>query len=456
MSTRSSDESGVALITALLAVIIVGAVAVVVTQTALTNVRATGAARDHQDALHNAEAGADLVVAQMNQNRDWNTGHDVDEVDINDPDAMRDWAIEEALDAYDLVEDGDEPGPSASWEDGEFGIGLRPQVDDEPIDEIYGVGIREGRGRQIRVVEYELTDLPFTPGAAILTNGDLSIGNNGDISGVAGSVHSNANLFLENNITIEGTATASGDECVANNGVEIGPDGNGPCQANTERRTIPDIRAHDFYELRHDHPDEWYDLCPTDGTVREPAADGAEPCSGTTTSDTQDWSFKNGTWDLANNATPEGVFYVDGADVEIANNVSMSEATLLVAGEQTGDGSCDNRSSGNVEIKNNITIDPLLENLSIVADGDVLLKNNLGGNGSVIAGEQVEVKNNAKSGSGGGGGVIIARDCNLQSLYSSDLVKTNALKNNLELSYDGETVIEGVPDGLRVSSWTEL
>lgn len=105
---RLHDERGAALVTALLAVLVIGGIAAVLIAMAQTNLRATGAARDQEHALRTAEAGALDIATQA-------------------------------------LEDGD-TGANLASADRNFSYGNRP-VDGagNPLDVIFGAGSVDGR-----------------------------------------------------------------------------------------------------------------------------------------------------------------------------------------------------------------------------------------------------------------------------------------------------------------------
>jgi len=89
---RAGGEDGFALVSALLAVVVLVGLSLTFVAMAITEVRATGASRDQEHAVHVAEAGADRVIARVNAVYAYTTGHPWTTAAASDP---RAWAIEQ-------------------------------------------------------------------------------------------------------------------------------------------------------------------------------------------------------------------------------------------------------------------------------------------------------------------------------------------------------------------------
>ncbi|MGH3442633.1 MAG: hypothetical protein ACRDUY_11450, partial [Nitriliruptorales bacterium] len=139
MRDRLRDETGVALIFALLSAVILGGVAVLFLATTVNEIRFTGAARDIEIALHVAEAASDEVVARVNREEDFATtwsGGDItlDDGTLASDESTRDW-VEAMADL--LAADGVDP--VVTGRTGEA-YGIRP-VDGsgDPRDMVFGI-----------------------------------------------------------------------------------------------------------------------------------------------------------------------------------------------------------------------------------------------------------------------------------------------------------------------------
>jgi hypothetical protein len=446
MSTdRVRDDSGVALITALLAAIVLGGVAVVIFASAQTNLEVSASTRDFDDAIHTAEAGADLVVDAMNADDGYSTGH------ATPVGSERAWAVEQAMAAYEDAAERDLE-PHESLHDGHFAYGMRiagDPADPDANDRVYGVGIVEGREQHVRAVVYEVADNPFNPEHAVLTQGPLEFSGGPDVTGDAGAVHSNTDLELGGNSNyIEQTASSSGscDPGQATIGV-------GGCQSYQPEINIPPIDARYFYPQHVDHEDVWYDLC-RDGTVRRPSAGG--PCQGTNvvaTGSLMGWEHQSNQhrWSRSGNASLTGIFYVHERNVRITGQQDLEGVTIFVEkADDTVGGS-----SGNFYAGGGTQWTPYLPAVSLVADRDIQMSGSTE-SGAVIAGEQVDWGGNLGAAGAGAFGILIAQDLgpNNGNTPGSPISK-NRVHGNIHVTYNGDVTLP-VLDGLRVAAWNEL
>src|SRR5690606_15185807 len=119
------DERGVALITALLAVLILGGLSVVFVNRATTESRASSVSQNHETAIHTSEAAADVVIAQLNLSSDYVT-LDRSSAEVPAPSATTDVRVW----ARDLVE---EMRETPTWVEGDAGesFAVRPVADGE-------------------------------------------------------------------------------------------------------------------------------------------------------------------------------------------------------------------------------------------------------------------------------------------------------------------------------------
>lgn len=423
---RLSDESGAALITAMLAVIILGGAAVALVATGISQTQAVGQATDFEQAVHLAESGADVVVAQVNANPNYTTTSAPVTGD------ERAWALSQR------------PATMPVTQGRGYAYGVRSS---SRPGAVYGVGSVDGRREHVRVVKYTLTSDPFTAGQGLLTGGNLLIEGNAVISGSGAGAHSNGNLRLDGNAVIEGDATASGTYQRTGNAVAGTNSG-----AGRPVVPIPQFTARTFYSLHTSYPDQWVDLCP-DGKIRRPAATG--PCTGTQIpgSTWNGWRLESGSWKLKDRSTtgPNAVVYICGRNAEVEGNTSQ---TVTVIVEQAAAGSCGLTSagtasnSGNVKISGNTTLRAHMGGVQIVADRDLLIEGNTTLYGFLGAGEQIAILGNSSLGVSG---AVIARGV----ANASSKVIANILLGNAKIHYDGGLTLP-ITMGNRVGTWNEL
>jgi PilX N-terminal len=72
VSSCAADEKGIALLVALMSILLLGALAMTLALTALTETRVSSNYRDGVEALYAAEAGVERVILDLNRIEDWN------------------------------------------------------------------------------------------------------------------------------------------------------------------------------------------------------------------------------------------------------------------------------------------------------------------------------------------------------------------------------------------------
>lgn len=313
MSQTRTDQSGVAMITALFAVAILGGLAVLFVATSVNQLRFTQNEREWERALPTGEAGIDHTILELNQDKDFygNPAADpstsqVPVYDPNDPpEDERAWAIDmtdgedpgtaEDPGAFTLTDVADgqvgafRPRPPNAAEGGSFEPELEDCEDPEfaennqhicGVNAIFAVGYIPDRATalagdgEIRVVRIDYTQARFKPTHALASGGncDMTSGEvRGEFSGdvycdndIADGVRGDYDPILDwgNTAKVEGKLTATGD---------IDPDpairaescnfedscANGTVGEFEERAThqqLPSIDVRDFYSLNHELP----------------------------------------------------------------------------------------------------------------------------------------------------------------------------------------------------------
>jgi len=458
----AAGEEGLALPLTLLALMIVTASCLVVVGVAVAQTVATDVNRAYVSALPMAEAGLELVKAQLATQPALVTTATGTPPLPTAPADQRSWALarfEEARTAGTLVA---VPGGSA--------LGLRPRDDQgKPAMTVLGVGESAGGRTRIRVVALDIEGWPgagptatpspsatpsptpspsptatpspspsptptggsFTVNRAILTAGNLTMASNAVIS--SGGVHANGN-FAAVLTTVVNPATASGTRTGCN-GITCGPASGG---SGVPAMTLPDIRARNYWDRFATTTAGWYDLCT--GQVRLPAVTG--PCTGTVTAPGGwAWTASSRTWTLGGNQILSGVYYAHEASIRVTGAVSGNAAFLASRAPGVA-------TSGNITVAANLANAPLgpaypteLRKVGLIADRDLLLDTNLaitcGGAGPVLlaAGEQISALGNAS---------ICAALLALDNQYwggatntAGSPVSSNRVEGNAVVSYDG-------------------
>lgn len=199
---RESDQSGVALIAAMFALVILGGLAVIFMATATFESRATGNERRFETSLHVSEAATDDIIVNVNEDLAYSTTYDGTtkhvhlEHNSNTYSDEEQWALDVASATADAF-----LTKSGSGE----AIGIRP-VDPstgKPVDVVYGVGYMPDRDRavagngRIRVLKLQIQPGVYSPSQAFLVDGDLTLGGGASTDGITGNVHANGDVFIE-------------------------------------------------------------------------------------------------------------------------------------------------------------------------------------------------------------------------------------------------------------------
>ncbi len=469
------DEEGIALITALLAVLILGGLSAVFVSRATTETRASGASRDHEVAIHTAEAAADVQIAALNA-LDTHVTLDNAGVAVQGP-ASDDVAAQWARGLLDRMAGSD------AWIDGDTGqaYAVRPvDTDGEPANAIYAVGATpsfDAPNARVRVIKMQVAQDNFIPRFALLTDGSLKLGGNAAIVSPTcdtnvpetciADVHVNEGFTNPGGAsTIEGQVRVAGGTCPS--GVTAV---NGCVDDDVAPYPIPAFTARSFYmrdldQLRAD-PDpgrlvEWYDLCP-DGTVRSPSSGG--PCTGTqlwpaddSANNFRGWDWKASQNEWSSTNLDSGVFYVYRANASV--NGSAGEGQRAVSIIVEGGGVSANR-SGNLEIKGNPALQAALPDVLFITDRDLAMSGTASGGSGTECGqdgasysgvigvvEQIDVGGTVEL-----RGAIIVRD----ETDDSNVVQRNnaSIHGTMCLQYDDNLAIDLTGIWV-VTFWNEL
>jgi hypothetical protein len=391
------DEAGAAMITALLAVVILAGLTVVFVGRSTAETRASGFSRDHETTIHAAEASADIVIAEVSADPE-HVSEDRDGVVVQVPSATMTQAEEKqwALDLLPAMEP--VSGAAAtSWLTTDVGeaYAVRPlnAAGDEPLSVIYAVGAVpsfDHANPRTRVIKLQIDKTDWFPDFAILTDSVLTFGGNAAIIAPAcdtstpekaletcyADVHTNQNFTNPGSASvIQGQVSAAQGVCpsgvTATNGCVDSTDG-------VETKPIPVFTARDFYN-RDDidynaDPEgqivEWFDLCPNQ-TIRRPSPNG--PCDpaadqvwpdGASTS-FRGWRWQAGMWKAS--SIQAGIFYVYHADASVTGSAGTAQRAVSILVEKNP---ANPTKSGSLDISGNPQTQAALEDVLFVADHD--------------------------------------------------------------------------------------
>jgi hypothetical protein len=498
---RLHDEDGVALVTALLAVVILSGLMIVFFSRAMTEIRVSGDARNFETAVHAAEAASDTQIRALNADDDHVTLDGDEPVALEELEEFdgteREWVLQQ-LDRFRDVE-----GVWLETSRGEA-FAFRPTEGGEPADVLYAAGaiprfaVDDGDRVRVRVLKMQIAQDHWVPEFALMTEGDLGVGGSASIK-VDGcdpstpqsiqltciaDVHTNGELtWTGQGADVEGQITVAGGECPSVNAI-------GGCLDSTDgvaSKPVPPFQTRSFYrppdEVTADpddpppgfNPDPagdvmaWYDLC-DDGRVRRPDPAGATPCTGDviwpdddtdSTSGFRGWEYGTKANNTGWHATSAraGVYYVYGADAYMSGTGNELRAlTILV--DDAGNGS----GAGSLRITGNPRYRPAMEDVLFVADRDFSGQGTGQGSGSssdpceesfedlqdyagfIGAGEQIEVYGNMRL-----AGAIVAQDkAEEHSMVSESGVSGNMC---LDYSHDLEVDLSGI---WVITYWNEL
>lgn len=293
-----------------------------------------------------------------------------------------------------------------------------------------------GFGPQGMVVQLEQTLTPIAM-PALLVNGDLVIGGEVRIIGTQGGLHVNGDLRIDGTtVTIAQNATASG-AVLASDAWRPG----GLKAGGMPTVPAPDIRAEDYF-------DEADFVLRSDGRITNrtestvycnAASDGSACLDVTPPGGTAEfgWAFSGSAWDLAKNTANAATYYVETA-VRISGSPGTTGAPLPLTIVALGD----------IEITGNPVLRPESASaLQFMTNQDLLVHGDPGApvelDGRVLVREQVELAGNPTL----SGQLVV-----LNAPPASELVTSNSLSGATTLLYNG--LVETL--AFTVSGWREV
>ena len=438
---RVADERGMSmvLVIGISAVLLAGSILA----TTLVN-RAVGGSTVHlsyEQALHLAEEGVDQVLARVQADETYSTGHLVPAGYTAAEE--EDWAVE-LLGTADLT----------AVDEGEYAF-----VKPANRNVVYAAGWVPDRTRaeRPRFLKAEYLFSTYNPPKAILIGGDLIVSGNADVSGISGDVHSNGDIELSGSPTISGDLTSSGSITVGGSGSSSGVEGEVRSEASPH--FMPPVEPREMWELLHvDYTDSWYDLCP-DATVRR--ADATTPCNGsilgtaTSGQSFRGWTFhlsgSNREWQKDGSGEYSGVYYVYQSGANVSKNpgeVGNPWRATVITESSNVDGSCD-ASWGDIHVNGTPRMVGFIDGIAFVAGRDLQIQGNANQqfDGLIAAHEQVEVSGNPTL-----VGALVAEDaCD----STGSPVTTSKVSGSMSIQYDGNLDVQ-LASLIRTSLWLEL
>lgn len=436
---RGRDERGISMILTLGMSVVLVAAATLAGD--ITNISLTTSAthQTYEQALHAAEEGIDQVIARVQTNQAWNTGHLLpDGLTAAEEDAWARTQLEAA--AVTLT-----------------GNGAYAVVKPSNRSVVYAGGWVPDRAtaKRPRMLKAEYLFSTYSPPMAILSGGTLNISGNAGVDGIAGDVHANGDIQLSGSPTVSGDLTASGSLNVTGGGSTAGV--SGTSGGGAAPQWMPPVSPREMWDLmRFDYPDAWYDLCP-DGTVRSP--DGSAPCAGTVLGDASSGSFRGWSttgsgssfsWAKDGDGTQSGIFYVHHGGAQLGRNPGSPaqpwRATVIAAGNT--DGPCP-QDFGDIQVGGTPVMVPFIDGIGMVAGRDIKIQGNSNQSfeGLLAAHEQIEISGNPTI-----KGAVLAEDaCDTPG----SPVSQSSISGSMTVIYDGNLNVQ-LGSLIRTSLWLEI
>ena len=268
---------------------------------------------------------------------------------------------------------------------------------------------------------------PGVPISAVVTNGNLTISGNPGIAGDCGSVHANGNLDLSGDPNINVNATASGTYTA----------GGSPTVGGIFGGSLPNVNIPLLDPTEYEQYADF--VLAADGNVYDANGDiisGGLP----------EWSYSTPKWDLSGNSATDGFYYIEG-DATISGNPGSPGTPWQVTIVATGHIEI----SGNprfVNLKN--PLDPIdIQNIFMLAGTDVKWNGNPTQNveGFIYATEQIDLSGNPSI-----NGAILAY--NAPSI--DGLISENKISGNPTITYGCGLATPTPSANIQVVSWNEM
>jgi len=417
LEKRLKDESGVALVMALLGVVILSGLAVVFVGRATTETRAAAFSQNHESAIHVAEAATDQLIATIAADPDHVTKDRAGAVielpsTLADEDAESEWALD--LLRTGRIRDADLASVSDGWlgrnVEGEA-YAVRPlsdELDDKgerlPADVIYAVSAVPSFDHPraaFRVLKLQVAQAAYSPEFAFLTDGAFTFGGNAaiispgcdpanpDSAACIANVHTNQGYTQSGSSSVvQGSISTTAATCPAGSTALLG------CTPGAEEQDIPEITARANYVpddavLTTDSSGdvEWFDLCPNGEVIT--SSPNTPPCVAEHSDDVvwtstggntryRGWRFQASQNEWQANSVEAGVFYVYHADASINGSSGTGQRSVSVIVERDPSKPLQ---SGSLSVEGNPKMQAAMEGLLLLAEADLDL------NGTATAGD---------------------------------------------------------------------
>jgi hypothetical protein len=384
-------QDGIALPTAMLAMMIMLMLGGLFVAHAAPQQRVTATSQSFETGLHVAETAVELALAALADPDQPVQPPEVAGVP-DDRAGARAWAVTQAVARvtpgctnFERTAGGDGIAIASSGDGAVYGVGFLPSCQDR-------------RTTRVLRVTYDTRPLvPFPAGRTFLTGGDIYFDHANSKLGTGG-IHSNGNIMGEPNVGATTPFTASGT-CTAPT-----------CVGGQPPVNIPNLTARSFWQVRNEpavNPQNvpFYELC-GDGTVRTSAADATQPCQGPTMSPPgTGWVFsgtaleRTWTWDR-NAPPPDGIYYAHEANIVNRSNSGHANGVTFIAEASRSDMLAGRgKHSGSITFARNLSFMPAWPGVGAVADVDLLFLQNPQAQGQmtiIFAREQLRVQFNGK------------------------------------------------------------
>jgi hypothetical protein len=403
MPALRRDEDGIAIPTALLAMMILLMLGGLFVTYGTSEQRATRGTQAFEGGLHVAETAVEIGLASLSDPDQADRPYEPTSPAPAGEAAARQWAIDRAIERV-TPDCGDFKRTA-----GGDGIAIL----DDSSGMVYGVGFLPDctSRRSVRVVRLAFDEYPvstYSPGGTILTNGDIVF--NGNAS-VAGGLHANGNVTGGPHQAPGGGITAAGT-CTDST----------HCTPGAPALNVPAWSARHFWDTRLEsqvnvNGDPIYELC-SDGQVRINSTNG--PCTngtiippphagwrfqtshtyGSTQVTNRNWGA-TWVWDR-NHGPPDGIYYAHHTNVVSNDNSGMSTSsrfTVIAEADRTKLAS-NGAHSGSIGFTQNPKFFASWTGVGVVADVDIVIDKNLSAFGSatmVFAREQFMFVQNGRS-----------------------------------------------------------
>lgn len=446
---RRRDESGVAMILVVLVALLMLAAALLAADLTDTSITGSGAHVRYERELHLAEEGIDLALARLQADDTYHTTTAPAPAAGATEDEELAWALAHLTSA--TVE---------AAPDGSFSF-VKPQ--DRNV--IYAAGWdRSKTGPALgRVLKAEYLFSTYHPEGAIVTGGDLEISGSAGVDGILGDVHANGDIdFSGSAASISGNVSASG-AITGDGGIAVGGDTN----SGAPMASLPPVDPLEMWGLLSpnytgsvvgtNYTGSWYDLC-SDGTARAP--DGGAPCGGsvlysaaTATQAYRGWTWKSSTstWQKDGAGEYGGVYFVDGANAEIAKSpgstASPWQATVITNGIDYV-GGCETI-HGDISVSGSPVMVGFVTGLSLVSGRDLHITGNPNQsfNGVLAAHEQIFVSGNPTV----VGSLLAESACDTPG----SPVDVTSISGSMSITYDDDIDVQ-LGNLIRTALWLEL